>query len=102
MQRRVAKPTRPTSAILLPASVLHWSLNFSKGFLHPIFGDSGQTVFRAGYSMAYVREGMNVLLSILGSNPGGGGGVTATRNTALSGANNLPIGTLLVPRRFRW
>jgi hypothetical protein len=69
-----------------------WSPNFKNGFLHPLFGDAGKSVFRAGFSMAYVREGTNVMLSILGSNPGGGGGVTASRSTTLG---NLPVGTLL-------
>ena len=75
-----------------PSVGFTWSPTFSKGFLHPIFGDAGQSVFRGGFSMAYVREGLNVMLSILGSNPGGGAGVDASRSTTLG---NLPVGTLL-------
>ena len=61
--------------------------------LGKLFGSSGQTVIRGGYSIAYNREGMNVLTSILGANPG----ITrpATRNVTLTGANNIPISTLL-------
>jgi hypothetical protein len=75
-----------------PSVGFTWSPTVKSGFLHSLFGDAGQSVIRGGFSMAYVREGTNVMLSILGSNPGGGGGVTASRSTTLQ---NLPIGTLL-------
>jgi len=75
-----------------PSVGFTWSPNFEKGFLHPIFGNAGQSVFRGGFSMAYVREGTNVMTSILGSNPGGGAGTSAAKNTTLG---NLPVGTLL-------
>jgi len=75
-----------------PSVGFTWSPNFDRGFLHPLFGNAGQSVFRGGFSMAYVREGTNVMLSILGSNPGGGAGTSAARSTTLS---NLPVGTLL-------
>jgi hypothetical protein len=35
-----------------------------------IFGKNGQSVFRAGYSIATVREGMNIPISIWGANQG--------------------------------
>jgi hypothetical protein len=75
-----------------PSVGFTWSPTVKGGFLHPLFGDAGQSVFRGGFSLAYVREGTNVLLSILGSNPGGGAGVDASRSTTLG---NLPVGTLL-------
>jgi hypothetical protein len=75
-----------------PSVGFTWSPNVKSGFLHPLFGDAGQSVFRGGFSTAYIREGLNVMLSILGSNPGGGAGVDASRSVALG---NLPVGTLL-------
>jgi len=75
-----------------PSVGMTWSPNAKNGFFHTLLGDAGKSVFRAGFSMAYVREGTNVMLAILGSNPGGGGGVSASRSTTLG---NLPVGTLL-------
>jgi len=60
-----------------------------KGFLRSILGNSGSSVFRAGYSRAFVREGTNVLLSILTANPGAL--LDANRNVSLG---TLPVGTL--------
>ncbi|HLM59272.1 MAG TPA: hypothetical protein VK308_00580, partial [Pyrinomonadaceae bacterium] len=60
------------------------------GFLKTIFGSQDQSVFRAGYSVSFVREGTNVLTSILGSNPGSL--LDATRSVT---TGNLPVGTLL-------
>ncbi|HSK70698.1 MAG TPA: carboxypeptidase-like regulatory domain-containing protein [Pyrinomonadaceae bacterium] len=48
-----------------------WSPGFDKGFLGGLFGGSGRSVFRGGYSKAFVREGTLLLLNLLGSNPGG-------------------------------
>jgi hypothetical protein len=54
-----------------PSLGFAWSPNFKNGLFKRVFGEGGQSVFRGGYSMAYNREGMNVVLAILGSNPGG-------------------------------
>lgn len=40
------------------------------GFLKRVFGETGQTVLRGGYSIAYVREGFNAFTSMFGSNEG--------------------------------
>lgn len=73
-----------------PSVGVVYSPNFGdKGFLRTIFGDSGQSVFRAGYSRAFVREGTNVALSILTANPGSL--LDASRNVSLG---TLPVGTL--------
>jgi hypothetical protein len=56
-------------------------------------GSSGKTVIRGGFSMASVREGTNVFQAVTGSNSGPS--FSANRSIALSGANNLPVGTLL-------
>jgi hypothetical protein len=78
---------------LLPSVGINYSPNFASGIAHKLFGDSGQTVFRGGFSMASVREGTAVFQAITGSNPGPA--FAANRAITLSGANNLPVGTLL-------
>jgi hypothetical protein len=61
-----------------PSLGVAWQPNWSKGFLRNIFGDAGQTVIRGGFSRAFIREGTNTFLSIIGSNPGPS--ISATRN----------------------
>ena len=73
-----------------PSVGVAWSPDFKNGLFHRAFGDAGQSVLRAGFSVAFVREGTNVMLSVTGGNPGGA--IDATRSTALG---NLPVGTLL-------
>jgi hypothetical protein len=68
-----------------PSVGIVWSPNLGK-----ILGRDGKSVIRAGYSNSFVREGSFVVLSILGSNPGGL--IDATKSVALG---NLPVGTLL-------
>jgi hypothetical protein len=53
-----------------PSVGFTWSPNFKEGLLRRLGGESGQTVLRGGFSMAYVREGTNNFLSILAGNPG--------------------------------
>ncbi len=74
-----------------PSFGMVYSPNFGdKGILRAIFGGNGSSVFRAGYSVSYVREGTNLFLSILGSNPGAT--LPATRNLT---NGNLTVGTNL-------
>lgn len=74
-----------------PSVGVVYSPGFSgKGILRSIFGDSGRSVFRGGYSISYVREGFALLGSILGANPGGN--LPASRSFA---AGNLTVGTNL-------
>ena len=77
----------------LPSFGFTYSPNWGSGFMHRLMGDSGQTVFRGGFSMASVREGTNVFQAVTGSNSGPA--FSANRSVALTGANNLPINTLL-------
>ncbi|HEV2764177.1 MAG TPA: TonB-dependent receptor, partial [Pyrinomonadaceae bacterium] len=73
-----------------PSVGIAYSPNWKSGILGRAFGESGRSVLRAGYSIAFVREGTNVASSIFAANPGGF--VTATRSLTLG---NLPVGTML-------
>jgi outer membrane receptor protein involved in Fe transport len=72
-----------------PSLGFAWSPNFKNATLKKMFGDGNQTVVRGGYSVAYNREGMNLITSILGGNPGLS--ITTNRNISLG---NLTGGTL--------
>lgn len=61
-----------------------------KGILRSILGESGRSVFRGGYSLAFVREGFSILGSILAANPGGN--LPVSRTIALG---NLTVGSNL-------
>ena len=76
--------------IFLPSFGFTYSPNFHSGMLKTLAGESGQTVFRGGYSIASVREGTGVFTSVVGGNPGG----TLTTNRSLT-LGNLPVGTYL-------
>jgi hypothetical protein len=47
-----------------------WTPDFKSGILNKLFGDSGKTVIRGGYSISYVREGFNAFASIYSFNNG--------------------------------
>ncbi|MEO8647584.1 MAG: TonB-dependent receptor, partial [Acidobacteriota bacterium] len=74
-----------------PSVGVVWSPNFgSSGILRTIFGDSGRSVIRAGFSRSFVREGSVVTQGALSAlNPGGA--ISGARN---SGLGNLTLGTL--------
>ena len=74
---------------LAPSASIAWSPSFQNGMLHRFFGDAGKSVIRAGYSVAFVREGLGNITQILSANPGG----TLTLNSDVD-AESLPIGTL--------
>jgi hypothetical protein len=72
-----------------PSFGFNWSPNFKNGLLRKLGGESGQTVIRGGFSMAYVREGLNTFLSITAGNPGQT--IDATQN--ITGTPyGLPVG----------
>ena len=65
-----------------PSIGVTWSPSTgSDGFMHRLFGNSGQTVLRGGFSIAFVREGTGAFTSLFNSNPGG----TLTANQSTSG-----------------
>ncbi len=72
-----------------PSASIAWTPDFKDGLLHRFFGDTGKSVIRAGYSVAFVREGLGNITQILSANPGG----TLTLNSDVD-ASSLPIGTL--------
>jgi hypothetical protein len=72
-----------------PSIGIAWSPNSKGGLWRKLMGESGQTVIRAGYSIAFVREGSDVMNAVIGGNPGGT--LSANRSVALG---NLPAGTL--------
>lgn len=75
-----------------PSIGVVWSPDFGeKGLLRGIFGASGRSVFRGGYSVSFVREGFDLLGSILGANPGGT--LSASRSSTI--ANSFTVGTNL-------
>jgi hypothetical protein len=53
-----------------PSLGFAWTPEFKTGLMKKLFGDSGQTVLRGGYSIAYVREGFNAFISMFGLNQG--------------------------------
>jgi len=58
-------------AVWAPSAGLAWQVPGSEGVLGTLFGrHSGASVLRAGYSIATVREGMNVYSQVYGGNPG--------------------------------
>jgi hypothetical protein len=74
-----------------PSVGVVWSPSFGdSGLLRRINGESGKSVIRGGYSVSFVREGFDLLGSILGSNPGGS--LSASRSLAIG---NLTVGTNL-------
>ncbi len=60
-----------------------------KGFFSGLFGKGGQSVFRAGYSRSFVREGTNVAQTALSLNRGAS--LNANRSVSLG---TIPVGTL--------
>lgn len=76
-----------------PTASVAWMPEFRSGFLHRLFGNSGQSVIRAGYSAAFVREGLGNITQIVSANPGG----TLTLNSDVD-AGDLAIGTLFRDR----
>src|SRR5207245_8425548 len=56
---------------LAPTVGFAWQPSFKSGFLKRLAGNSGQTVLRGGWSMAFDREGLNLTSSIVGTNFGG-------------------------------
>jgi hypothetical protein len=66
-----------------------WSPSFDSGMRKKMFGGNGTSVFRGGFSRAFIREGTLIVENSVGQNPGGS--FSVARSTALG---NLTVGTL--------
>jgi Carboxypeptidase regulatory-like domain len=72
-----------------PSVGFAYSPDWKSGLLNRLFGDGGQSVLRAGYSLAYVREGLSLVITPIQGNTGG---IIAVPLTVDS---EFPAGTLL-------
>jgi len=72
-----------------PSFGVVWSPNFTGGLAKRLFGGDGTSVFRGGFSRAFIREGTLIVENSVGQNPGGQ--FSVNRSVALG---NLSIGTL--------
>jgi hypothetical protein len=85
-----------------PSVGFAWSPDFKSGPLRMLFGDSGKSSIRAGYSMSFLHDGITTFTNLLGTgttNPG----LIATQNISVaSGSSNLAgvIGAGGVPLVF--
>lgn len=86
-----AHPYNTDFGDLAPSLGFAWSTGAKKGLLKRLFGEPGQTVLRGGYSIAFVREGTDVISAVLGDNPG------ATINVGV----NSSFGNFAVPALLR-
>lgn len=75
-----------------PSVGVVWSPEAAPGFLGALFGKNGTSVFRGGWSRAFIREGTLTVENSIGLNPGGSFG--NARSTSGGAANILTVGTL--------
>jgi len=71
-----------------PSVGLAYQPNWDNGILHHLLGAPGKTVLRAGFSIAYSREGLESFFSIAQSNPG----FTGRQSVTSGPANNASTG----------
>jgi len=60
-----------------------WRPNIREGWLRVLLGDPDQATLRAGYSIAYDRQGMGIFTGQFGANPGSTLSLTRNANTGL-------------------
>ncbi len=66
-----------------------WTPRSDGGWLKRLIGDGGQTVVRAGYSIAYNRNGLGDFSGQFGANPGST--INADRNLTIGNLGTLPV-----------
>jgi len=71
-----------------PSVGVVYSPNFTSGLGKKLFGGDGTSVFRGGFSRAFVREGTLIVENSVGQNPGGSLSLQRSINF-----NNLTVGT---------
>ncbi len=72
-----------------PSVGFAWQPHSESRLLTPLLGAPGKTVFRAGYNIAYNREGLAGFSSIAGGNPGYFGAQSAQASNVNDQANGL-------------
>ncbi len=70
-----------------PSVGIAYQPNWDNGMAHHLFGAAGKTVLRAGFAIAYSREGLNSFTGIAQGNPftGAQSSVSANANNATNG-----------------
>jgi hypothetical protein len=68
---------------IAPSASIAWRPNVQSGFLRKILGDPDQATLRAGYSIAYDRQGLTRFTSLYGDNRGATISLTRNANTGL-------------------
>ena len=64
---------------LAPSLSVAWRPNVQSGWLRTLLGNPDQATIRAGWAVAYERQGMNQFTGVFGANPGST--ITLTRDT---------------------
>ncbi len=72
-----------------PSVGVAYSPDWKGGVMNRVFGNAGQSVLRAGYSLAFVREGLSLVITPIQNNTGG---IIAVPQSVDS---EFPAGTLL-------
>jgi hypothetical protein len=72
-----------------PSLGFAWTPGVNGGFLKRMIGEDGDTVLRAGFTMAFSRQGMNQFSNVLNGNPGLT--ITANRNETLGNLGSAPL-----------
>jgi hypothetical protein len=72
-----------------PSIGIAWTPGERSGILGTVIGESGDTVLRAGYALAYNRGGMSDFSDVYGANPGVA--ITSDRNQALGNLGAVPL-----------
>jgi hypothetical protein len=68
---------------LSPSVSVAWRPNVQSGVLRTILGNPDQATIRAGWSVAYSRQGMSAFTGVFGANPGSTLTLTRDANTGL-------------------
>jgi hypothetical protein len=74
---------------LAPSLGLAWTPGGQGGVLGKILGREGDSVLRAGYALAYNRNGMSDFSGVFGANPGVS--ITSDRNQTLGNLGPVPL-----------
>jgi hypothetical protein len=90
LQQRSTGFHRTFKKAFAPTLGLAWTPKFEGTLSRWILGGPSKSVFRAGYSIAYTREGFNHFTTFAGGNPG-----STQANSAGIAAGNMPVGTLI-------